>query len=456
MSASSQEPALVRPAVFLQPEIADQEKTPAVITRRLRTLWESRHFLSRAMLAGLLAGTLSAFLIPKRFESQTRLMPPDQQSSSGMGMAAMLISGSTPLAPMAGNLLGIKSSGDLFIGILQSRTVEDRIVDRFNLKGAFRTQLQQEARKQLEENTSISQDRKSGIITISVSDQDPRRAAAIAQAYVEELDRLVSDLSTSAAHREREFLEGRLQAVKQELDQASRDFSQFESANATLDIKEQGRAMFDAAATLTGQLVAAQSELKGLEAIYTPNNVRVQSVQARITELGRQLAKMSSTEPPAERPGAGDASYPSIRKLPLLGVTYMNLYRQTKIKEAVYETLTQQYELAKVQEAKEIPTVKVLDAAKIPEKKSFPPRLEIILLCTVLSLILASTAVLGRARWNEMDSAHPGKQLARDVFRTTRANLPWASSDNSHIQTGARNFWARASNRAFSRKQDNI
>ena len=357
----------------------------------------------------------------------------------------MLMSGSTALSPMAGSLLGLKSSGDLFIGILQSRTVEDRIVDRFNLKEVFRTPLQQDARKELEENTSISQDRKSGIITISVSDRDPRRAAAIAQSYVEELDHLVSELSTSAAHRERAFLEERLQAVKQELDQASRNFSQFESANATLDIKEQGRAMFDAAATLTGQLIAAQSELKGLEAIYTPNNVRIQSVKARIAELRRQLAKMGGTELPDETRNVADATYPSIRKLPLLGVTYADLYRQTKIKEVVYETLTQQFELAKVQEVKETPTVKVLDAARVPEKKSFPPRLQIIFLCTVLSLFLAMAVVLAQVRWSEVDSTSPGKTLAREVLLTARANMPWAPPNGSRFQAVSHRLWTRLS-----------
>ena len=423
--------------------IASRDKSSAVLVRRLRTLWEMRHFLGRALLAGLLAGTLCAFLIPKRFESQTRLMPPDPQSTSGIGMAAMLMSASSALPAVAGNLLGMRTSGDLFIGILQSHTVEDRIIDRFNLKEIYRARLQQEARRELEENTSISQDRKSGIITISVSDRDSRRAASIAQAYVEELDRLVSELSTSAAHRERVFLEGRLQAVKQELDLASRDFSKFESTNATLDIKEQGRAMFDAAATLTGQLIAAQSELKGLEAIYTPNNVRVQSVQARIAELRRQLAKMDSTEPP-EASGVGDTTYPSIRKLPLLGVTYADLYRQTKIKEAVYETLTQQYELAKVQEAKETPTVRVLDLAKVPEKKSFPPRLEIIFLSTALSLMLATAVILGVARWREVDSASPGKALAEEVLLTAQAKLPWVLSNGSRLQAVSHRLWTRS------------
>jgi capsule polysaccharide export protein KpsE/RkpR len=426
---------------LLPAEIGRPSTPQGAIVRRLRRLWEKRRLLTRAVAAGLVIGTLVAFLIPQRFDSQTQLMPPDQQSTSGMGLGALAAASGGALSPIAGNLLGLKSSGALFIGILRSRTVEDRVIDRFQLKQVYRSGLEEQARRQLEENTSIAEDRKSGILTLTVSDRDPKRAAAMAQAYVEELDHLVSEVSTSAAHRERVFLEERLRSVKQELDQAARNFSQFESTSATLDIKEQGRAMFDAAATLSGQLIAAESELKGLEAVYTPNNVRVQAVQARIAELRRQLVKMGGAEEMSATRAAGDSTYPSIRKLPLLGVTYSDLYRQTKIKEVVYETLTQQYELAKVQEAKETPTVKVLDAAKIPERKSFPPRLEIIILCAALSLLGASAVVLGEAHWQVIDADSPGKTLAVEVLHTVQARMPWATPNGSRFQAVTHRVW---------------
>ena len=387
---------------------------------KLRLLWKERRFLTRAAVAGLLLGTLLAFLSPKRFESTTQLMPPDSQSSSGMAMlAALSAKTGSGLGAYAGDLLGLKSSGALFIGILRSRTVQDRLVERFDLRKVYGARLEEAARRSLAENTEISEDRKSGIITITATDRDPRRAAAMAEAYVEELDRLVSELSTSSAHRERLFLEGRLTAVKQELDQASKEFSQFASKNTAIDIKEQGRAMVDAAATLMGELIAAESELKGLEQIYTPNNVRVRSVRARIAELRKQLEKMggkegTETNNPAT---ASDSLYPSIRKLPLLGVTYADLYRRTKIQEAVYETLTQEYELAKVQEAKETPSVKVLDVARVPERKSFPPRLLIMSLCAFLALAGATLFAFGKSRWQETDAQDPGK-----VFEIGRAS----------------------------------
>jgi capsule polysaccharide export protein KpsE/RkpR len=319
------------------------------------------------------------------------------------------------------------------------------VVQRFDLKRVYRTKLEEDARSELTDNTALSEDRKSGIVTIMVSDRDPQRVAAIAQAYVDELDRLVAELSTSAAHRERVFLEARLKEVKQELDRAAHDLSQFSSKTAAIDIKEQGRAMVEAAAVVQGQLIAAESELKGLEAIYTANNVRVRSVQARITELQRQLDKLggSSTATNNQSDAVGDSIYPSIRQLPLLGVTYFDLYRRNKILEVVYETLTQQYELSKVEEAKELPSVKVLDAAIVPERKSFPPRLLLVALCGLLALAGGILSIFARLRWERVDSADPGKVLAREILASLNSKMPWTTPNGSRVQGMTHGVWTR-------------
>jgi len=304
--------------------------------------------------------------------------------------AAALSGGSSGLGGIASEFLGLKSTSDVFVGILTSRTVQDKLIQQFGLKKLYWDRRMEDARKDLAKHTDISVDRKSQIISITVTDHDPKRAAAMAEAYVAELNRLVAELSTSSARRERIFLEERLQSVSKELEAAEKEFSQFASKNTAIDVKEQGKAMVEAAATLQGQLIAAESELQGLKQIYTDNNVRVRSVKARIDELQHQLEKLGGKGESATSMSGqpGDSMYPSIRKLPLLGVTFADLYRRTKIQEAVLETLTKEYELAKVQEVKEIPTVKVLDVANIPDKKSFPPRLLIIFLGTVLVLSL--------------------------------------------------------------------
>src|SRR6266436_5640339 len=264
---------------------------------RLRLLWEHRRIFLRAAALGLIISTLVAFLIPKSYTSTAQLMPPDTQSSSGLAMmAAMASKVGGGLGSVAGDLLGLKSSGALFIGVLRSQTAQDRLIQQFNLRNVYGKRLIVDARTKLDENTSISEDRKSGIITISVTDHSPQRAAALASAYVDQLNSLVSELSTSSAHRERVFLEERLKVAKQDLDDASNKLAQFSSKNNTLDIQQEGKAMLDAAGTIAGEMIAAQSQLEGLRQIYTDNNSRVRSLNARVAELRRQLEKLGGAQ----------------------------------------------------------------------------------------------------------------------------------------------------------------
>lgn len=404
----------------------------------LRLFWERRSFLWKAGLCAMCASIVLAFLIPVRYQAVTRLMPPDDQSS-GLGMLAAIAgsSGGSGLSGLAGNLLGIKSSGDLFVGVLGSDTIQDHLIDQFALTKAYGDSKIEDARTDLAEHSYISADRKSGIISIAVTDHDPRRAAAIAQAYVSELNILVSQLSTSSARRERVFLEERLQEVKTDLDSAEQKFSVFASKNTAIDIPEQGKAMVDAAANLQGQLIAAQAELSGLQQIYTDNNVRVRAAQAHVEELQKKLNEIGGEGSQSDLQSESSL-YPSIRKLPLLGVTYADLYRQTRIQETIYEVLTQQYELAKVQEAKEIPTVKVLDPAMVPTKKSFPPRTLIVIFGTMLGVVLAMVWTVGKRRWEAVDASDPRKALAIEVLTVANAKLPrLARNDNgTHGRNG--------------------
>jgi uncharacterized protein involved in exopolysaccharide biosynthesis len=391
---------------------------------RLRLFWNARKLLFKALVIGALGGMGLALLVPSRYEATTQLMPPDSQAGTGMAALSALAGRAGGLEGFAGDLLGVKNSGALFVGILGSRTVEDRLIEQFDLQRLYRAVKMEDARMALASHTHIVEDRKSGIIAVTVTDHDPRQAAAMAQGYVEELDRLVERVSTSSARRERIFLEERLRAVKQDLDSAAQKFSIFASKNTAIDIPAQSKAMVEAAATLEGQLIAAEAELHGLEAMYTEQNVRVRALRARVSELRSQLGKMggesgTSAVPP---PGTDASTYPAIRQLPLLGVTYADLYRQTKIQETVYELLTQQYELAKVQEAKEVPSVKVLDAAVMPTKKSFPPRGLWTVGGATLSLLAACTWILARQAWRNIDPQDPGKQFATEVAGVLRAD----------------------------------
>jgi len=414
-------------------------------------LWAERRFLLRAGLYGLLLSLAIAFLLPVRYESQTRLMPPDQQGGSGLAMLAALASrgggggssgGSGAGGGIAGSLgqvttdlLGLKTSGALFVDMLGGATVEDRLIQKFDLRKVYHDRYWQDARKDLAKHTTVSEDRKSGVISITVSDRDPRRAQQMAQFYVESLNGLMSQVSTSSARRERLFLEQRLKSAKENLDAAAQDFSVYASKTGTLDLPSQTKAMVESEATLQGQLIAAQSELEGLEQIYTGNNIRVRSLRARIAGLKQHVENMSGNKADLtseESPIAGD--FPSIRKLPLVGVRWANLYRESKIQETVYELLTQEYEFAKIQEAKEIPTVNVLDAALLPEERSFPPRVIIIVLGAFLSLFLAGGFVIGAASWKQSES--PEKQLAAEIWQHIAA-------ENSKSRTMLHQVWRK-------------
>jgi uncharacterized protein involved in exopolysaccharide biosynthesis len=427
-------------------------------TPYLRLFWDNRRYFRRAAAFGLLLFTLIAFLIPKQYTATTQLMPPDSQSNSAMSMLAAMASKGGNLGLGVGDLLGVKSSGSLFIGILRSQTAQEHLIQQFDLRKVYGTKLLADARLKLDESTTIFEDRKSGIISISVTDRSPQRAQALATAYVDELNTLVASLSTSAAHRERVFLEGRLQVVKQDLDDASNQLAQFSSKNSTLDIQQEGKAMLDVASNLAGQLVAAEAQLEGLRQIYTDSNPRVRSLNARVAELRRTLSKVDghsdkSTGDPAQpinsspsstsESAKGDMPYPSIRNLPLLGVHYADYYRRSKIQETVYELLTQQFELAKMEEAKEIPSVKVLDPAIVPEKKSFPPRLIIMALGLLLTMLATAVFLLGQAHWAQVDPQEPQKILANEVLHSINAKMPWAPPNGSLTQAWANRIWVR-------------
>jgi uncharacterized protein involved in exopolysaccharide biosynthesis len=442
----------VEPFIFEDHQSGDVRQQQA---EQARLLWDKRRFLFRVAVIGLAASTLLAFLLPKRFTSTTQLMPPDPQSTSGLAMMAALASaskGAGSLGGMAGDLLGMKSSGAMFIGVLRSQTSQERLVEKFNLRKVYGERFVSDARSQLDERTAITEDKKSGIITIHVADASPERATVLAAAYVDQLNTLVAELSTSAAHRERVFLEERLKVVKQDLDNASNELAQFSSKNTTLDVETEGKAMLNAAATLAGQMIAAQSQLEGLRQIYTDSNPRVRSLTARVGELRSQLQKLGGGKEEVaadgtEKPRDSDMPYPSIHNLPLLGVKYTDYYRHAKIEETVYELLTEQYELAKVQEVKETPSVKVLDPAKIPERKSSPPRLLIMFLGTFFSFAFAIAWILGGRAWERADPRDPRKILLEEVFATVKAQAPWASRNGHASGSVANKIWDRISHR---------
>jgi uncharacterized protein involved in exopolysaccharide biosynthesis len=403
---------------------------------RLALLWRERRFLWGVAWKTFVAACVVALLLPVHYEGVTKIVPGENQGG-GAGLLAKLqgaggsAGGGLGLGLDPTSLLGLKTPGALYIEIMKSRTVQDRLIDRFDLRrhywmtGRWSQHSYYLTRKKLTSFTDFEEDKKSGVITLTYTDYDKRTAAIIANAYVEELNHLAADLNTSDAHRERIFLEERLKSAKQDLDQASLALSQFSSKNTVMDPQNQGRSILDAAARIQGELIARESELRGLKEIYSDDNVKVRTLRAQIGELQAQWKKLmgGSAGGPAEAAGSGADLYPSMRTLPMLGYQYADLYRQTRVQETVYEFLTQQYEMAKIQEAKELPTVRVMDSAVPPERKSGPIRTLVVSLCVLAGLALASFWVIGHNAWAQLPVDDPRRLLAAEVSGDLEASL---------------------------------
>jgi capsule polysaccharide export protein KpsE/RkpR len=402
-------------------------------------LWRHRRTLVRVAAVALALSLALAFLLPKRYDSTAKIMPP---SGSAPLLAALAGRSSSlgGLGALAGSLIGANGNTALFVDMLQSGTVSGHLIDRFDLQHVYHARFKVDAAKRLARQTKIVDDKKSGVITVTVSDTDPVRARDLAQAYLDELNLLVNRTNTSSAHQERVFLDRRLLAVRADLEKAQQQLSDFSSTHATVDLKEQARATVDAASRLQAQLIVEQSTLDSLRQMYGDSNVRVRSAEARIAGLRGEIAKMGGSSkalPPDELPGKAEETanyklYPGLRQLPRLAVPYANLYREVQTQEAVYQLLTQQYELARLEEAKDVPVVSIIDAPGIPEKKSFPPRLLLSLLLTAFAVGVSCAWLLLQSRWQDIPAADPGKALLGEIGLGLRAvivgTVVWSGS----------------------------
>jgi capsule polysaccharide export protein KpsE/RkpR len=392
-------------------------------------LWEQRRSLVQTAGIGMLISAMVVFLIPNRYESTARIMPPESSGSGAAVLAALAGRGSGEfggLGNLATSLLGVRTSGPLFVDLLHSGTVSGALIDRFDLQNVYGKRYRVDTAKRLGRLTSILEDKKSGVISITVEDRDPRRARDLTQAYLDELNSLVNATNTSSARLERIFIEHRLKGAEAELELAQKQMSEFSSTHSTIDIKEQTRATVDAAAKLQAEVIVEQSELDSLTQIYGDENVRVRAARARISNLKTQLRAIAGTSEPLLDDGTvapdqtaalsrSGADYPPLRQIPRLAVPYADIYRHVRVQEAVYELLTQQYELARIQEAKDVPVIRVIDPPGIPEKKSFPPRALFLVLLTLAIVIGAAGWILTRDVWDHLDQQDPRKKLLANM-----------------------------------------
>jgi capsule polysaccharide export protein KpsE/RkpR len=376
-------------------------------------------FLRRFVLFGMILTALILILTPNRYTAATRVLAVNRQSSSNSLLLAAMMGGGGGgggQVSAAASFFGIRTSGSQFIAVLKSRTIADEVINRFHLEQVYGTKMRQAARDQLAANSTFTEDRLAGLITINVTDRQPERAAGIANAYVEELNRLLVNVNTQGIHRQRLFLEEHLKGVTEELEAAEKKLSEFSSKNTTLEPTMQARSMMEAAAKLEGELIAQQAQLQGLSQIYSSESPRYRAVKARVDELERQLTKIAGTQSQLDdEQSATDTRYPSIRKLPLLAKTYADLFRHARVEQVVFESLTKQYEMTRMDEAENLPSVSVVDRAEAPQYKSGPKRLSSLLLAAILLFAFGSALVCFENYWRGVGEQHPAKVFAANM-----------------------------------------
>jgi capsule polysaccharide export protein KpsE/RkpR len=356
-------------------------------------------------LTGLILSGAYATLHPKKYTASALLMPPDSQSLSTTSTLAALNGTILPAGlGSSGGLLNARTPGETVVGILGSRSVQDSLIERFHLQEEYGTPRRSDTRKHLETVSEITEDKKSGLLHIFVTDKDPRRARDLADGYVTELNRVLGALNSSTAHRERVFLEERVKSLRDEIDQIANDLSGFSSKTGTLNPTAQAQALVESATRSELERGAAQADLSALRAQYSDDNVRVKAAQARVSALTQQLTKSGAASDGSSTHGDG-AGLPTLRGLPMMAITYTNLSQRLLAQQGVYALLTRQYEVARVEEAKQIPSVKLLDPAAVPDRPAGLNPLLLTLLGTFLFAVLSTTFVMAQVYWQTLSAS---------------------------------------------------
>jgi uncharacterized protein involved in exopolysaccharide biosynthesis len=350
-------------------------------------------------------------MLPKIFESTATLLP-QLESNNGLGLGALLASGG---AGTAAQSLGISLPGapatptDLFLAMLKSRIMADDVIRQFNLMERYEKKMMQDTRLALEEATRIVVT-KEKVIKITVEDKDPQLASDIANFYVANLDRLNQTLTVSKARENRKFIQQRLAETQAALIKVENALTEFQTQNRTVGIEAQSKAMIEATAMIQAQIMAQEVQLQVMGSYLSAGNPEVARVQSSIDELRKQLQIMESGKAGKDRL-PGDRLRPAMTSVPGLALEYGRLARDLKVQETLYALLISQYEQAKLTEARDTPTVEVLDPAIPAERKSRPKISLNLLIAGMLSLLIGIFYAFFREALNRR-KARPSPQLA--------------------------------------------
>jgi capsule polysaccharide export protein KpsE/RkpR len=411
------------------------------ILSKIGLLWAKRRLLIGWTLSAMIATLLLMFTVANEYQATAYLNPPDLNPMSGISLMIGMKSGvGAGLGSSMGDMLGLKSPGQIYIRQMQSRPVQDALIQRFHLQQVYKTKKLGDTRSALARNSEFSEDKKSGVIEIAVLDRDPNRAAQLANAYADELGHLTAGMTAESGRLEREYFESQLLQAKNDFRHASEELGNYGGQKGALDVEDEGKALAEAVSGIEGQLIATKTELKGLQQIYTDNNVQVQQANARIAELTSQLAQVSNGSQAKQKGDAttdsGQFTDPSIRRMWGLAPSYMSLYGNLKIQEAVVQTIAEQYELSKLQESHRVSDVQLMDPAQPPEKKFKPHRATMSAVVGFLVFGALSFWILAKDAWNRLDSEAPWKQMLQPAvtafqFRNQRGNQSTGLASNS-------------------------
>lgn len=363
------------------------------------------------------AALVASLLMTPMFSSAVKILPPQQQQGAGMSAVLGQLGG---LAGAAGSLGGIKSPNDMYVGLLESRTVADTLISRFKLTERY-GQTMEGTRLALAARTEVSAGKKDGMLTITVIDADPQVAADMANAYADELARLTRTMALTEASQRRLFFEQQLAEAKDQLAGAEVALRATQEKTGLIQPDAQVQAIIGNAAQLKGTIAAKEVELSAMRTFATGQNPELLRTLQELRGLQAQLVKLEKNQASKE----GSFMVPT-GKLPEAGIEYVRSMRNVKYYETIFELLAKQFELAKIDEAKNSALIQVLDKAIPAEYKFKPKRSLIVLFGTLAGFILGMLLAFvryayvashahpeGRERWERLSSALRGNEKRR-------------------------------------------
>ena len=359
-----------------------------------RVIRKRQRMITGLFCTAVLLAMVVSLLLPKVYESTASILP-QIDSKEGLGGLGSLLAlsgsggaGTGALAQgLAITLPGMPATPtDIFVAMLKSRVMADEVIKQFDLMKVYEAETRQDARKALASDTKIVVT-KEKVIKVTVEARRPQLASDIANFYVANLDRLNRKLNVTKSGQNRVFIEKRLLETKAALANAEEAMKEYQTKNKAVHLEAQGRAAIEAAAMIQAEVSAAEVQLQVMESYLTPDNPDVVRMRSNVGELKKQLVLLEFGKG-GKGQLPGDRMHPAFITVPSLVLDYARLLREVKVQEALYTMLTSQYEQAKIAEARDTPSVQVLDPGVPAERKSKPWIMLNMLMAGVLALFL--------------------------------------------------------------------